>query len=432
VESLMPLRLARYGVPLAETAPSGLAAAGIEPESTTERQIQVGLKPGSAMLPDVAQDQQLPPSPVAHEASVVRTSSSPTRPSTIGQAQRAQHREIDENGLFAQAYRTWLGQFQFDPTPHQFGVFLRDHYAVTTAAGGPLSDDQLDMILASLQQRYSHSGGQVSEERDQEQQTEEGWENHFYRRWVEYAGEYGDYPDADALARYVFERDGITTVAGEPLVGEDVELLVAAFWQREFADTGAQPGSQTLPVVDVVATGPEGPAPAQSVKPTAGEAAAPAEAPQRSSTVPARIDGGEAGEPAPSEAQSVEENLQLTTVDRYYLAWVAYQERHGQEPKDRQLSAYLAEEHGVLGRAGQGISPSTLRRYLPGFRLYTVWSELRARTQRPTAHDVADACVSRGISVRRAPVTEDIVEPEMADFERRWQILSRSGSSPDN
>ncbi|MFI2203903.1 DUF2637 domain-containing protein [Streptomyces sp. NPDC020192] len=31
VESLMPLRLARYGVPLTETAPAGLAAAGIEP-----------------------------------------------------------------------------------------------------------------------------------------------------------------------------------------------------------------------------------------------------------------------------------------------------------------------------------------------------------------------------------------------------------------
>ncbi|MGX1542579.1 DUF2637 domain-containing protein [Streptomyces adustus] len=31
VESLMPLRLARYGVPLSETAPAGLAAAGIEP-----------------------------------------------------------------------------------------------------------------------------------------------------------------------------------------------------------------------------------------------------------------------------------------------------------------------------------------------------------------------------------------------------------------
>jgi hypothetical protein len=31
VESLMPLRLAKYGVPLVETAPAGLAAAGIEP-----------------------------------------------------------------------------------------------------------------------------------------------------------------------------------------------------------------------------------------------------------------------------------------------------------------------------------------------------------------------------------------------------------------
>ncbi|MGX1883671.1 DUF2637 domain-containing protein [Streptomyces sp. NPDC055287] len=31
IESLMPLRLAKYGVPLADTAPAGLAAAGIEP-----------------------------------------------------------------------------------------------------------------------------------------------------------------------------------------------------------------------------------------------------------------------------------------------------------------------------------------------------------------------------------------------------------------
>ncbi|MEU6777002.1 DUF2637 domain-containing protein [Streptomyces sp. NPDC046759] len=38
VESLMPLRLARYGVPLAETAPEGLAAAGIEPVLLPARQ----------------------------------------------------------------------------------------------------------------------------------------------------------------------------------------------------------------------------------------------------------------------------------------------------------------------------------------------------------------------------------------------------------
>ncbi|SFL71426.1 Protein of unknown function [Streptomyces pini] len=33
VEALMPLRLARYGVPLAETGPAGLAAAGIDPQA---------------------------------------------------------------------------------------------------------------------------------------------------------------------------------------------------------------------------------------------------------------------------------------------------------------------------------------------------------------------------------------------------------------
>ncbi|MFD7443802.1 DUF2637 domain-containing protein [Streptomyces sp. NPDC059909] len=48
VEALMPLRLAKYGVPLAETAPAGLAAAGIEP----------------ALLPPPAPAGQLPATPV--------------------------------------------------------------------------------------------------------------------------------------------------------------------------------------------------------------------------------------------------------------------------------------------------------------------------------------------------------------------------------
>ncbi|MFB8776326.1 DUF2637 domain-containing protein [Streptomyces broussonetiae] len=43
VESLMPLRLARYGVPLADTAPAGLAAAGIRPATPT--------RPGLALAP---------------------------------------------------------------------------------------------------------------------------------------------------------------------------------------------------------------------------------------------------------------------------------------------------------------------------------------------------------------------------------------------
>ncbi|MDN3028897.1 DUF2637 domain-containing protein [Streptomyces sp. S.PB5] len=52
VESLMPLRLARYGVPLSETAPAGLAAAGIEP---------VLLPPSPAPAPQVEVEAPVPP-----------------------------------------------------------------------------------------------------------------------------------------------------------------------------------------------------------------------------------------------------------------------------------------------------------------------------------------------------------------------------------
>ncbi|MEV6024618.1 DUF2637 domain-containing protein [Streptomyces sp. NPDC052036] len=50
VESLMPLRLARYGVPLAETAGAGLAAAGIEPAlipPAAPLEVTAGAAPGA-------------------------------------------------------------------------------------------------------------------------------------------------------------------------------------------------------------------------------------------------------------------------------------------------------------------------------------------------------------------------------------------------
>ncbi|KPC84207.1 MULTISPECIES: DUF2637 domain-containing protein [Streptomyces] len=56
VESMMPLRLAKYGVPLAETAPAGLAAAGIEPAL---------LPPAPAAAVETAQHPELPYVPEA-------------------------------------------------------------------------------------------------------------------------------------------------------------------------------------------------------------------------------------------------------------------------------------------------------------------------------------------------------------------------------
>ncbi|MFD7709182.1 DUF2637 domain-containing protein [Streptomyces sp. NPDC059786] len=66
VESLMPLRLARYGVPLAETAPSGLAAAGIEPallppapqQPQPQPQLEAATAPAGRPEQDVRQPDQ--------------------------------------------------------------------------------------------------------------------------------------------------------------------------------------------------------------------------------------------------------------------------------------------------------------------------------------------------------------------------------------
>ena len=54
VESLMPLRLARYGVPLAQTAPAGLAAAGIEPALLPPAPQAAGSGTGAASDPQRA------------------------------------------------------------------------------------------------------------------------------------------------------------------------------------------------------------------------------------------------------------------------------------------------------------------------------------------------------------------------------------------
>lgn len=59
VESLMPLRLARYGVPLAQTAPDGLAAAGIEPQLLPAAAPQLA-PPAPAPAPQSVQSHGIP------------------------------------------------------------------------------------------------------------------------------------------------------------------------------------------------------------------------------------------------------------------------------------------------------------------------------------------------------------------------------------
>ncbi|MFG2114868.1 DUF2637 domain-containing protein [Streptomyces sp. NPDC048718] len=106
VEALMPLRLAKYGVPLAETAAAGLAAAGMEPvlmpavpmaqvapEASGARELTAATAPAPAPMPVAAPAPAVTPEapvapeaagPPAHPAAPV-TAAAPTAPAAPAQ-----------------------------------------------------------------------------------------------------------------------------------------------------------------------------------------------------------------------------------------------------------------------------------------------------------------------------------------------------------
>ncbi|MFD3479919.1 hypothetical protein ACFWWP_34880, partial [Streptomyces sp. NPDC058695] len=165
VESLMPLRLARYGVPLAETAPSGLAAAGIEPALLPPAPAPVAPVPERVKAPAWAVAQQ--EVPVAEVAEASPWFATPPQPASHDdgyessalpeqfQSRTPQSQEPVGNGSeprFLDAYRAWLQEFRVPPTASQFGDFLLHEYKISTGAGAPLSEEQLLPLLQRLEQ----------------------------------------------------------------------------------------------------------------------------------------------------------------------------------------------------------------------------------------------------------------------------------------
>ncbi|WP_031498774.1 hypothetical protein [Streptomyces bicolor] len=235
-----------------------------------------------------------------------------------------------------------------------------------------------------------------------------------------YTQEHGTYPEAAALAAYVYERDRITGAGGQPLTGDDLKSLVLTFHQRKLGKAEG-PGAEPAPA-------PAHQQPADADLPTAGDhpeqvptgAGAQAAKETRSPHISATLDTTE-----PDGSSTTGEPATLTTVDRYYLAWAEYQTQTGEEPKADQLSAYLAAQ-GMNGRGGKAVSPSTLRRYLLPFRVYRLWAEQRIKHNNPPLHVIAQECADHGITAQHnRPLTTDYIAEQAGDFERRWQALTR-------
>nr|WP_260848427.1 DUF2637 domain-containing protein [Streptomyces sp. SLBN-118] len=418
VEALMPLRLARYGVPLAETAPAGLAAAGIDepPILFAAERVSAPAQPEAPALeatpdqePETAELESAEPRPVQAPASAPERS-----------RERPEGSVEEDSERFAEAYQAFIAQFQVAPTPAQWAFWLRDAYGITTGAGGPLSEEQVQSLLQVLQERYAVRPEEpvASDERQSTGPSADQWFDYFYSAWRTYEQERGAYPDAAALAAYVYERDTITGDGGRPITGDDLMDFVTSFQEREFGTTeptageaAADPGERSA---DEALTREEDPEAA-----LAGTGAQAAKE-KRSLRVNADID-----DPLPGPEGSTGERVPLTTVDRYHLAWMEYQTEHGDEPTAEQLSAYLAAK-GMHGRGGKPVSPANLRRYFLPSRVYNVWAEYRMRNEEHAADAVAHECAARGITAQYSkPVTTEYITQNSADFERRWQALTR-------
>ncbi|MCQ8833798.1 DUF2637 domain-containing protein [Streptomyces samsunensis] len=421
VEALMPLRLARYGVPLAETAPAGLAAAGID-----ELPIEFTFIAERALAPnhtedpalEAAADPQEEPGQLRTDAGQPETQTSPAEPEPSPETE-----QTDEDAAegFAEAYQAWLANFQTEPTTAQFAYWLQVH-GITTAAGGVLTDEQLRPLLQVLKQRY----GPSSEPAAEQQQTDDelSWNDYFYNSWLSYAQEHGAYPDAAALATYVFERDNTTGPGGGPITGEDLKAFVNVFQQREFDEEDQPAGQETNEPDEDQAEAPL-PREEESEAAPAGVGAQPAKD-QRGPRVNAPIDTP----PPDEEEEPAAAAAELTTVDRYYLAWSEVQTQRGDELRSstqeaEQLSAFLAQEKGMKGRGGKPVSPSNLRRYLLPFRIYNLWAEQRVRSDTPSLDAIAQECATQGITAQHnKPITTAYIAEQAEDFERRWQSLT--------
>ncbi|MFJ8983005.1 hypothetical protein [Streptomyces sp. NPDC102282] len=322
-ESLMPLRLAKYGVPLAETAPSGLHAAGIE------------------VPPEIV------PAPRAPELVA------PEQPKVLQQPIHDHAPAAAEHSRMTDA--------------------LPDTAESATAPGHPTG--AFDAFAPAPRRSVA-----LAPE----------------RRTVSMVIDQGAPTPIEAAANEQGHDPGLS--------GVDLTKTHDTLPPEREADAGQE--QSTALVLEPEPTPDPEPAPVPEPQPEPAAEAQP-------------TPGPDAGPVEP-----------LTTVDRYYLAWTEYIQEYGHEPRDAALSQHLAG-NGMTGRNGAPVSPSTLRRYLPPFRIYSAWAQhLDDQGTAPTPDELSNTLASRGIT--GAPYTTQKIAPLLADFPRRRAALDADSDARRN
>ncbi|MET7621931.1 hypothetical protein ABZS64_34285, partial [Streptomyces sp. NPDC005408] len=373
-----PLRLAKYGVPLAETAPAGLAAAGVEPvllppvpQMSVER---LDANPDvAASLPGPERSSDTGPAfedGRGPEAGPWFTSMSKARPHRQGDASEA----AGHDGL----------QYKQESDP----AATRDDPAADTDGLG-------DAVGGELPQSSA--------------------EDTYFQGFAQFVDEYGMVPNEGQLGPYMATLYGPFGPIGGWLTEGELGHILPHFVQRYEAERLNAPQLTTLlpkqaARVEEVSAGLDAPD-------QVGEAPVVPPAPE-----PARQDEQV---PIPPPGGAADPTVgDLTTVDRYYVAWMTYQQQHDREPSDGELSQFLAAQ-GIGVRGGDPVNPSTLRRYFLPFRIYAQWGRQRSEHESPRIDLLLKELGELGVKGQYGrPITSEFVEKLLPDFERRWRTFA--------
>ncbi|WP_159476431.1 DUF2637 domain-containing protein [Streptomyces caniferus] len=152
VESLMPLRLARYGVPLVKTAPAGLAAAGIE----TPIEDLADQAPAELASAD---DPQYSPGAPAYTTELAGRRDEGTSPAAAVVSARETPEPTVGTADLAEAFRAYLALNGSHPNSRQFALYLADAGITDPETDGPLPEATLRPALQELRREHPAATG---------------------------------------------------------------------------------------------------------------------------------------------------------------------------------------------------------------------------------------------------------------------------------
>ncbi|MFD4604393.1 DUF2637 domain-containing protein [Streptomyces sp. NPDC058464] len=371
VKSLMPLCLAKYGVPLADMAPDGLAA---------------GIK-----LAEPLPDSTSAPSP---DSTAGSRATGTTRAGNGGTSQAAQalektpaDKQLPES---AASPHPELAAYEPEPEPTSWYELEQQRYQ-----HDPLAQEQRQLLLKQPSWKTTTSVHSARPPHTQDQHT---------------------HRHATGQAPHTPQHD--TTSNSQPTTTRQDHPTPESARHKESTGTTTTAYGK---LHDRLA---KDNAPNAGADQESATASAHALHEERGTRIDAAIDE------TPRPSKDPADVKDPTLVDRYYQVWIEHHTQHGREPTPGELSALLAG-HGMLGRDNKPIAPSTLRRYLLPFRLYTVWAEHRTHTTTPSPDTVAQDCTHRGITAQHnKPITPTHINKHTNDFQRRWHTHTHHNPVP--